>query len=97
MLDLKIYPGGALVAQGLEDLGKGVVSEAALLVSVAAPRLRRLGFHVPELASPPPIPEHALFEAIESRLERGAHTAYNALLAQVVSFAGAYARTAKAP
>lgn len=92
MTDLSPYPGGDLVARGLEDLRRGIASEEALLMSVAAPRLRLLGFDVPELPNPPSIPEHALFEALERRADRGAHMAYNALLDRVLSFVRTYGR-----
>ena len=39
-------PGEVLVRQGLVDPRSGLETEAALLVSVGAPRLRRLGFDV---------------------------------------------------
>ena len=90
MLDLSIYPGGDLVARGLDDLENGRLIEEALLATVAVPRLRRLGFTVAPLADLPIFPEHALFERIESRLDRGAHVAYNALLARMTSFVEVY-------
>jgi hypothetical protein len=37
-------PGGELVSQGIRDLERGVESAESLLVSIGAPRLRRLGF-----------------------------------------------------
>lgn len=90
MLDLSIYPGGDLVARGLDDLERGRLTEDALLATVAAPRLRALGFAVAPMADPPRFPEHALFERIEDRLERGAHAAYNALLTRMTSFVETY-------
>jgi hypothetical protein len=41
------FPGSELVSAGLVDLAEGCESEASLLVSMAAPRLRALGFAVP--------------------------------------------------
>jgi len=90
--DLSIYPGGDLVAKGLRDLNDHIRSEEALLVSVAAPRLRGLGIPVPDDPEIPTPYEHALFSAIESRLPRGAHMEYNALIQRVVSFAESYHR-----
>ncbi len=46
MDDLSQYPGGDLVVKGLADLDQHRISEDALLVLLAAPRLRGLGFHV---------------------------------------------------
>lgn len=93
MLDLTIYPGGDLVTKGLADLLEGNRSEEAWLVAYAAPRLRDLGFDVPETDHP--YPHHALYEALEDRLPHGAHAAYNALVERMVSFANAYRRDAE--
>jgi len=41
-------PGHELASEGLLDLAEGRESESALLVVMAAPRLRSLGFDVPE-------------------------------------------------
>ena len=92
-LDLSMFPGGDLVSKGLADLGTGVLSEEALLVLVASPRLTGLGFEVPIPADVPQPFEHRLYELIEDRMERGAHSAYNALIRRVVSFAQTYSRT----
>jgi hypothetical protein len=40
--DLDTLPGADLVRQGAEDLDEGHESAAALLVSIGAPRLRRI-------------------------------------------------------
>lgn len=90
--DLDPYPGGDLVAKGLHDLELSTPTEEALLVSIASPRLQKLGFEVPELRQVPYPHEHALYEALEARLGRGAHGAYNALIGRIVSFANAYDR-----
>jgi hypothetical protein len=57
---------------------------------VAGPRLRELGFEVKDLESVPLPYEHALYEALEARMLRGAHSAYNALIQRIVSFANSY-------
>jgi hypothetical protein len=79
-------PGHELVTRGLADLSAGRESEASLLVTMAATRLRSLGFDVPpaerEDAS------HRLYELLAER-EDGAHSRYNALVARMVSFARA--------
>ena len=46
-------PGAELVVPGMRDLREGRISEASLLVSIAAPRIRRLGFHVPDIEDVP--------------------------------------------
>jgi len=87
---LSTYPGGDLVAKGLHDLEVGVQSEEALLVMVAGPRLRGLGIEFQDLKSVALPYEHRLYESIEQRMPRGAHTAYNALIQRIVSFANSY-------
>ena len=87
---LCVYPGRELVAKGLDDLERGLQTEESLLVMVAGPRLRGLGIEVRDLAFVPTPYEHALYEAIEARLPRGAHAAYNALIQRIVSFANSY-------
>ena len=80
----RLVPGADLVHQGLEDLRLGVETEAALLVSIGAPRLRRLGFDV---ASPFTQPEHRLYCLLaRSARTHAAHSRYNALVRRLVSF-----------
>jgi hypothetical protein len=80
-------PGGDLVQRGLTDLRRGRISEEALLVLIASPRLARLGIVVPRMDTGPAPHEHQLYEMLERRLDRGAHSQYNALIRRVVSFA----------
>jgi hypothetical protein len=84
-------PGEDLVAQGLADLAKGILTESSLLVLVAGPRLRRLGIEVPERTLGEPY-EHALYSLIEERLDAGAHSYYNSLLRRIDSYAHALER-----
>jgi len=83
-MDLSALPGGDLVQQGLEDLGRGVESLPALLVSIGAPRLRRIGLPVPERVFPSP--EHRLYEKLAETDSDSAHSRYNALVRRLVSF-----------
>ncbi|OGU21409.1 MAG: hypothetical protein A3K13_04875 [Gemmatimonadetes bacterium RIFCSPLOWO2_12_FULL_68_9] len=76
-------PGSELIATGLEDLSRGVESIPALLVSIGAPRLRGLGFAVPE---PIPSPEHRLYQRLQESDPDSAHSRYNALVRRLVSF-----------
>jgi hypothetical protein len=76
-------PGADLVERGLADLERGVESPEALLVSIGAPRLRRLGFSI---ATPVPSPEHRLYELLASEDSDSAHARYNALIRRLVSF-----------
>lgn len=83
-MTLNALPGGDLIAQGLEDLAAGTETVAALLVSIGAPRLRRLGLDVPVLL--PERPEHRLYEHLARGDEDSAHSRYNALIRRLVSF-----------
>jgi hypothetical protein len=76
-------PGAELVERGIHDLGHGVETIEALLVSISAPRLRALGLSVP-----PPIeePELRLYRMLGSLHGAGAHSRYNALLRRMVSY-----------
>jgi hypothetical protein len=80
-------PGAELVSAGLTDLREGRESEAALVVSLAAPRLRRLGIEVPELSAQRP--SHRLYDLLAAEDERTAHGRYNALVRRIASFARA--------
>ena len=83
MPPLEALPGGDLVQEGLADLGRGVPSVAALLVSVGAPRLRRLGFMIPRVELDP---EHRLYALLQRDAADAAHSRYNALIRRLVSF-----------
>jgi hypothetical protein len=80
------FPGHELVSAGLADLADGRETEASLLVSMAAPRLRALGFAVP--SGGVDHPSYRLYELIAER-EGGTHSRYNALVGRIVSFARA--------
>jgi hypothetical protein len=80
------FPGHDLVSAGLTDLAAERESEASLLVSMAAPRLRALGFSVPADGVDSPA-HHRLYELISEG--EGAHSRYNALVGRMVSFARA--------
>jgi len=79
-------PGHELVSDGLADLAAGRETESSLLVAMAAPRLRTLGFDVPDGGDGQP--SHRLYELLAER-GLGAHSAYNALVGRMVSFARA--------
>jgi len=76
-------PGEELVRKGLADLSRGVESVEALLVSIGAPRLSRLGLSVP---NPVSSPELRLYELLSASDQDSAHSRYNALIRRLVSF-----------
>ena len=77
-------PGGDLVDEGLADLACGRTSAASLLVSLAAPRLRREGVPV---TNAHPNPELQLYRLLSSTEGDLAYARYNAYLRLIVSFA----------
>lgn len=76
-------PGGDIVAAGLADLARGEETAAALLVSIGAPRLRRIGF---ALNQPLADPEARLYALLSREGQDGAHSRYNALIRRLVSY-----------
>jgi hypothetical protein len=86
-------PGEDMIAHGLEDLAQNRITEASLLVLIAAPRLRRLGIDVPVRTFSEPC-EHLLYSLLEQRMDSGAHSYYNSLIRRIVSYARAREREA---
>jgi hypothetical protein len=76
-------PGDELVRRGIRDLEQGVESQESLLVSIGAPRLRRLGFELPKTFESP---ELRLYELLRAEHGDAAHSRYNALVRRLVSF-----------
>ncbi len=81
---LRALPGYDLIERGLEDLARGSESIPALLVSIGAFRLRRLGLPVPDHAIPSP--EMRLYQKLQESDPDAAHSRYNALIRTLVSF-----------
>jgi len=76
-------PGGDLIEAGLADLERRDESIAALLVSIGGPRLRRLGYSVPDVFDNP---GHRLYALLAHEDAGSAHGRYNALIRRLVSF-----------
>jgi hypothetical protein len=85
-VEFERLPGGDLVSKGLADLAVSRVTLEALLVSIAAPRLRAQGVLVPE---PLPDAEHRLYEQLAAEGADSAHSRYNALLRRLTAFESA--------
>jgi hypothetical protein len=85
-VELARLPGGDLVAKGLEDLSGSTVTIEALLVSIAAPRLRSAGLN---LAAALTDPEHRLYAMLAAEDPAAAHSRYNALLRRLTAFESA--------
>jgi len=71
------------VAKGIADLSRQIESVEALLVSIGAPRLTRIGFSVPPAL---PNPERRLYKRLAESDQDSAHSRYNALIRRLVSF-----------
>jgi hypothetical protein len=82
-MDLDGLPGADLFEKGLADLVRGVVSVEALLASIAAPRLGRIGIEVPGAIADP---ERKLYDLLAENDPDSAHSRYNALIRRLVSF-----------
>lgn len=85
-MEFEHLPGGDLVAKGLADLARSMVTVEALLVSIAAPRLQGLGILA---AAPLPDAEHRLYERLVREDPDSAHSRYNALLRRLTGFESA--------
>ncbi len=77
-------PGSDFLESGIDDLSRGVESIPSLLVSTGAPRLRRLGWAIPEKVIDSP--EHRLYELLSQSDPDSAHSRYNALVRRLVSY-----------
>ncbi len=85
--DLRDLPGAELVLPGMQDLAAGRDTVEALLVEIAAPRLRRLGLAVPlrdDLE-----PERRLYLRLHAERPEGVHARYNALIRRLIAFSQA--------
>jgi len=77
-------PGYEIVRDGLRDLSAGRRTPSALLVLIGAPRLRDVGIEVPPIDISDP--DHKLYEMLALEDADSAHSRYNALIRQLVSF-----------
>jgi len=83
LLAMSGLPGEELVRKGVVDLEQGIESVEALLVSIGAPRLERLGYRI---TSPIESFELRLYELFAKDDSNSAHSRYNALVRRLVSF-----------
>ena len=84
LVDLTLLPGHELIVKGIADLQSGQSSAEAFLVAIGAARLRRAGVAVPDISVTDP--EHRLYEMLAQEDPDAAHSKYNALIRQLVSF-----------
>jgi hypothetical protein len=79
-----VKPGEEFIQQGIQDLNAGRETIPALLVSIGAPRLRRLGLSITHPILPSP--EHRLYEKLRASNPDAAYSQYNAWIRRLVSF-----------
>lgn len=87
-------PGAEFVGPGLLDLQEGRISEDALAVLAAAPRLRRSGVAVPEHPKETAA-SMELYQRLAARLGDSAHGRHHAIMRRVASYATAHARSGR--
>ena len=87
LADLESLPGAELVLPGLADLLAGRETIEALLVEIAAPRLRRLGLAIPVRDDLEP--ERRLCALLSTVNPHDVHARYNALLRRLIAFSQA--------
>lgn len=83
-MDISRLPGGYLIIEGLADARAGRVSVPALLVAIGAQRMRDGGLDVPPVTIDEP--EIRLYQLLAEEDSDSAHSRYNALIRQLVSF-----------
>jgi hypothetical protein len=89
-----LLPGAELIELGIQDLNRERESVEALLVSIGAPRLQRLGLPIERSI---PSAEHRLYQLLHDQYGDAAHSRYNALVRRLVSFERAAAAVGLAP
>jgi hypothetical protein len=82
--DLENLPGYELVSKGVDDLAHGAPTREALLVSIAASRLREGGIPVPERVLDDP--ELELYRILRQERPDDAYAFYSSLLERLISF-----------
>ena len=83
-MDFSAFPGADVIARGVADLQAQQTTIESLLVLIGAPRLRAVGIEIP--SSSVTDPDHRLFELLALSDPDGAHSRYNALLRELISF-----------
>ncbi len=85
-VDLEGLPGRERIERGLRDLRRGRLSTDALLIAVAAQRLRGLGLRLPGNAALPGEPDLALYDSLRGHPSGDSYFRYNALRQELDSF-----------
>ncbi len=83
-------PGEEFIEQGIADLENDLETIPSLLVSIGAPRLRRIGLSIPQNTFSDP--EHRLYLLLSKLHDNGAHSKYNSYIRRLVSYESAAER-----
>ena len=79
-------PANDMIQQGLDDLAQRRVSVAACLVKIASPRMRRCGMEMLISDDEALNADRELYALLGHEHGKEAHSRYNALLRELVSF-----------
>lgn len=86
MMTLDGLPANDVIQQGLDDLAQRRVSVAACLVKIASPRMRRCGMEMILSDDEALNADRELYALLGHEYGNEAHSRYNALLRELVSF-----------
>jgi hypothetical protein len=92
--DFTGLPAESLIRQGLDDIAAGRESVGALLVQIGAPRLQLLGISLPPHAGDQVNADRRLYRLLSVEHGTEAHSQFNSLIRQLVSFERALERRA---
>jgi len=92
--DLDGLPGADVIRSGLADFAAGSESVASLLIQIGAPRLNWLGIILP--TQPDLNADRRLYRLLVAQHGKEAHSQFNSLLRQLVSFERALERRLQA-
>lgn len=82
--DFDGLPGADAIRAGLADLAAGCESVASLLIQIGAPRLNGLGISLP--TQPDLNADRRLYRLLATQHGNAAHSQFNSLIRQLVSF-----------
>jgi hypothetical protein len=88
--DFDGLPGADAIRTGLEDLAAGHDTVESLLIQIGAPRLSWLGIMLP--AKPEVDADRRLYRLLAAEHGNAAHSQFNSLIRQLVSFERALER-----
>jgi hypothetical protein len=79
-------PGESLILAGLEDLAAGRETAESLMVLIGSLRMKRCGIELPDTDADILNADYRLYAVMEAIHGNDAHSKYNALIRQLVSF-----------